>query len=62
MRAALYARVSTLVGQNPEMQISVALLRAQGCGWRKIGTELGVGVGTVVRAGAEKSSRKIHPK
>ena len=27
----------------------IAALRAQGCGWRKIATELGVGVGTVLR-------------
>jgi len=28
----------------------IAVLRAQGCGWRKIAAELGVGVGTVLRA------------
>jgi DNA invertase Pin-like site-specific DNA recombinase len=33
----------------------VAVLRAQGCGWRKIATELGVGVGTVLRAAGDGS-------
>ena len=28
----------------------VATLRAQGCGWKKIATKLGVGVGTLLRA------------
>jgi len=33
----------------------IAVLRAQGCGWRKIATELGVGVGTVLRAAGDGS-------
>jgi DNA invertase Pin-like site-specific DNA recombinase len=33
----------------------VAALRAQGCGWRKIATELGVGVGTVLRAAGKSN-------
>ncbi len=34
----------------------IAALRAQGCGWRKIATELGVGVGTVLRV-AQKTRK-----
>ena len=33
----------------------IAVLRAQGCGWRKIARELGVGVGTVLRAATENT-------
>ncbi len=28
----------------------IATLRSQGCGWKKIASKLGVGVGTVIRA------------
>ena len=38
----------------------IAALRAQGCGWRKIATELGVGVGTVMRAAGGGSLRIGH--
>ena len=33
----------------------IAVLRAQGCGWRKMARELGVGVGTVLRAATENT-------
>jgi DNA invertase Pin-like site-specific DNA recombinase len=57
--AAARARVKVLGRPRATVDPSkIALLPAQGCGWRKIATELGVGVGTVVRAGLEKSSGK----
>ena len=36
----------------------IAALRAQGRGWRKIAAELGVGVGTVMRAASERLAER----
>ena len=36
----------------------IAALRAQGCGWREIAAELGVGVGTVMRAASERLAER----
>jgi DNA invertase Pin-like site-specific DNA recombinase len=35
-------------------EVKVATLRAQGYGWRKIASELGVGVGTVLRVSQKR--------
>jgi DNA invertase Pin-like site-specific DNA recombinase len=52
--AAARAKGKRLGRPRANVDISkVAALRAQGCGWRKIATELGVGVGTVLRAASE---------
>jgi DNA invertase Pin-like site-specific DNA recombinase len=43
---------------RPRAQVDasrIADLRAQGCGWRKIATEMGVGVGTALRAASTVS-------
>jgi len=44
MRAALYARVSTHVGQNPEMQLAELCQYCQRRGWEIAGEYVDVGV------------------
>jgi DNA invertase Pin-like site-specific DNA recombinase len=55
VRSGLAAVRAKRLGR-PRAQVDasrIAGLRAQGWGWRKIATELGVGVGTVLRAGQQ---------
>jgi DNA invertase Pin-like site-specific DNA recombinase len=52
--AAARAKGKRLGRPRAHVDVSrIAALRAQGCGWRKIATELGVGVGTVLRAAGD---------
>jgi len=39
--------------------LRIAELRAEGCGWKAIAAELGVGVGTILRA-AEQSEFRVQ--
>jgi len=60
VRSGLAAVRAKRLGR-PRAQVDasrIAGLRAQGWGWRKIATELGVGVGTVMRAASERLAER----